>query len=137
MQRVLSLLLIFLSGLLFAENTIIAVVNNDIISLKSIENKIKKANSKEEKIEILYKQIDSILQLKIATELNIKASRADISSTILEIASTNNISIEQLRSYPEFSSLETEVAEKISILNLQRHITKDITISENEAVNIC
>jgi peptidyl-prolyl cis-trans isomerase SurA len=137
MQRVLSLLLIFLSGLLFAENTIIAVVNNDIISLKSIENKIKAANSKEEKIEILYKQIDSILQLKIATELNIKASRADISSTILEIASTNNISIEQLRSYPEFSSLETEVAEKISILNLQRYITKDITISENEAVNIC
>jgi len=137
MQRVLGLLLIFLSGLLFAENTIIAVVNNDIISLKSIENKIKKANSKEEKIEILYKQIDSILQLKKATELNIKASRADISSTILDIASTNSISIEQLRSYPEFSSLETEVTEKISILNLQRHITKDITISENEAINIC
>ncbi|WP_416694225.1 peptidylprolyl isomerase [Candidatus Pseudothioglobus sp. Uisw_050_01] len=137
MQRALSLLLISFSGLLFAENTIIAVVNNEIISLKSIENKIIKANSKEEKIEILYKQIDNILQLKKAAELSIIVSRTDISSTILEIASTNGISIEQLRSYPEFSSLEIEVAEKISILNLQRHITKDITISENEAINIC
>ena len=137
MQRALSLLLISFSGLLFAENTIIAIVDNDIISLKSIENKITKASSKEEKIEIVYKQIDNILQLKKATELNIIASSADINSTILEIASTNGISIEQLSSYPEFSSLEIEVAERISILNLQRYITKDITISENEAINIC
>jgi len=137
MQRALSLLLISFSGLLFAENTIIAIVDNEIISLKSIENKIIKANSKEEEIEIVYKKIDNILQLKTATELNLIASRTDISSTILEIASKNGISIEQLRSYPEFSSLEIEVAEKISILNLQRHITKDITISENEAINIC
>jgi len=137
MQRALSLLLISFSGLLFAENTIIATVNNEIISLKSIENKIIKANSQEEKIEIVYKIIDKILQLKKATELKTIASKTDISSTILEIASTNGISIEQLRSYPEFSSLEIEVAEKISILNLQRHITKDITISENEAINIC
>jgi len=137
MQRALSLFLISFSGLLFAENTIIAIVDNEIISLKSIENKIIKANSKEEEIEIVYKKIDNILQLKTATELNLIASRTDISSTILEIASKNGISIEQLRSYPEFSSLEIEVAEKISILNLQRHITKDITISENEAINIC
>jgi len=137
MQRALSLFLISFSGLLFAENTIIAIVDNEIISLKSIENKIIKANSKEEEIEIVYKKIDNILQLKKATELNLIASRTDISSTILEIASKNSISIEQLRSYPEFSSLEIEVAEKISILNLQRHITKDITISENEAINIC
>ena len=34
MQKAVSLLPIFLSGLLFAENTIIAVVNNDIISLQ-------------------------------------------------------------------------------------------------------
>ena len=34
MKRALTLLLIFCSGLVYTENTIIAIVNNDIISLQ-------------------------------------------------------------------------------------------------------
>ena len=137
MNRVFILSILLWSTLSFAENTIIAIVNNDIISLKSIENKIINATSKEKEIEIIYKQIDKILQLEKAAELNLMASLEDVSYAMLEIASTNNISIEQLSSYPELLSLEIEITEKISILNLQRYITKDIAITENEVVNIC
>tara|TARA_B100000787_G_scaffold160693_1_gene139905 strand:- start:176 stop:1036 length:861 start_codon:yes stop_codon:yes gene_type:complete len=136
-NRVFILSILLWSTLSFAENTIIAIVNNDIISLKSIENKIINATSKEKEIEIIYKQIDKILQLEKAAELNLMASLEDVSYAMLEIASTNNISIEQLSSYPELLSLEIEITEKISILNLQRYITKDIAITENEVVNIC
>ena len=50
---------------------------------------------------------------------------------------SNNISLDQLQAYPEFLSLKTEVSEKISILNLQRYVTKDVKIDESEAINIC
>ena len=50
MKRALTLLLIFCSTI-YTENTIIAIVNNDIISLKAIESKILNANAKEAKVD--------------------------------------------------------------------------------------
>jgi parvulin-like peptidyl-prolyl isomerase len=137
MKRALTLLLIFYSGLVYTENTIIAIVNNDIISLKAIESKILNANASEYKVDIVNQRIDNILQLQKAKELNVEATQNDVNLTLLDIANNNNITIEQLRSYPEFLSLKIEVSEKITILNLQRLITKDINISEEEILNTC
>ena len=137
MKRALTLLLIFFSGLVYTENTIIAIVNNDIISLKAIESKILNANASEYKVDIVNQRIDNILQLQQAKELNVEATQNDVNLTLLDIAKNNNITIEQLRSYPEFLSLKIEVSEKITILNLQRLITKDINISEEEILSTC
>ena len=137
MKRALTLLLIFCSGLVYTENTIIAIVNNDMISLKAIESKILNANASEYKVDIVNQRIDNILQLQQAKELNVEATQNDVNLTLLDIAKNNNITIEQLRSYPEFLSLKIEVSEKITILNLQRLITKDINISEEEILNTC
>ena len=137
MKRALTLLLIFCSGLVYTENTIIAIVNNDIISLKAIESKILNANASEYKVDIVNQRIDNILQLQQAKELNVEATQNDVNLTLLDIANNNNITIEQLRSYPEFLSLKIEVSEKISILNLQRYITRNINIPESESLNIC
>jgi len=137
MKRALTLLLIFCSGLVYTENTIIAIVNNDIISLKAIESKILNANAREYRVDIVNHRIDNILQLQQAKELNVEATQNDVNLTLLDIAKNNNITIEQLRSYPEFLSLKIEVSEKITILNLQRLITKDINISEEEILNTC
>ena len=137
MKRALTLLLIFCSGLVYTENTIIAIVNNDIISLKAIESKILNANVSEYKVDIVNQRVDDILQLQQAKELNVEATQNDVNLTLLDIAKNNNITIEQLRSYPEFLSLKIEVSEKITILNLQRLITKDINISEEEILNTC
>jgi len=137
MKRALTLLLIFCSGLVYTENTIIAIVNNDIISLNAIESKILNANVSEYKVDIVNQRVDDILQLQQAKELNVEATQNDVNLTLLDIAKNNNITIEQLRSYPEFLSLKIEVSEKITILNLQRLITKDINISEEEILNTC
>ena len=95
------------------------------------------SKSKESKVDIINQRINIILQLQKAKELNIEASLNDVNLALLEISKSNNISLEQLQAYPEFLSLKTEVSEKISILNLQRYVTKDVTIDENEAINIC
>jgi parvulin-like peptidyl-prolyl isomerase len=137
MKRVLSLLLIFNISVIFAENTIVAIVNNSPITYKSIETSFLNTSTNENKVDIVNEKIDSILQLQKAKELNVQASKSDINGTLLSIATSNKISIDQLRAYPEFSYLEIEVSEKITFLNLQRLITRDITISEDEVLNTC
>ena len=137
MKRVLALLFILSTGPVFAENIIIAAVNNSAITYNSLENLLLNARSKEHKVDIINQRINDVLQLQKAKELNIEASINDVNLALLEISKSNNISLEQLKAYPEFLSLEDEVSEKISILNLQRYITRDVNILESEALDIC
>ena len=137
MKRVLALLFILIINPVFAENIIIALVNNNIITYNSLEPLLIDASSKDHKVDIINQRINDILQVEKARELRIEASFNDVNLALVEISNSNNISLEQLKAYPEFLSLKDEVSEKISILNLQRHITKDVTIAENDAINIC
>ena len=137
MKRVLALLFILSTGSVFGENIILAVVNNSVITSNLLEPFLFNSKSKESKVDIINQRINIILQLQKAKELNIEASQNDVNLALLEISKSNNIPLEQLQAYPEFLSLKNEVSEKISILNLQRHITKDVIIDENEAINIC
>ena len=137
MKRVLALLFILSTGPVFAENIIIAAVNNSAITYNSLENLLLNARSKEHKVDIINQRINDVLQLQKAKELNIEASINDVNLALLEISKSNNISLEQLKAYPEFLSLEDEVSEKISILNLQRYITRDVNILESEALDTC
>ena len=137
MKRVLALLFILSTGSVFGENIILAVVNNSVITSNLLKPFLFNSKSKESKVDIIKQRINIILQLQKAKELNIEASLNDVNLALLEITKSNNISLEQLQAYPEFLSLKTEVSEKISILNLQRYVTKEVTIDENEAINIC
>ena len=73
----------------------------------------------------------------------VDANQDDVDLVLLDVANDNNISIDQLRSYPDFFLIEKEVYEKISVLNLKRFVTKDLTLyaskggynSENDTVN--
>jgi len=137
MKRVLALLFILSINTIFAENIIIAVVNSSVITYNSLELDLIDASSKDHKVDIINQRINVILQVEKAKELAIEASLNDVNLALVEISKSNNISLEQLKAYSEFSSLKIKVSEKISILNLQRYITKDVTISENDAINIC
>ena len=135
MKRVLALLFILSIGPVCAENNIIAVVNNSVITYNSLKTLLLNANSQDHKMDIINQRINNILQVEKAKELRIEASLNDVNLALVEISKSNNISIEQLQAYPEFLSLKDEVSEKISILNLQRYITKDVGITENEVVS--
>ena len=137
MKRVLALLFILSTGSVFGENIILAVVNNSVITSNLLKPFLFNSKSKESKVDIINQRINIILQLQKTKELNIEASLNDVNLALMEISKSNNITLEQLQAYPEFLSLKTEVSEKISILNLQRYVTKDVTIDENEAINIC
>ena len=139
-MRSLLVLLLFLNfGTCFAENTILAIVNNEVVTLNSVEQTLNVANSNEEKIAIIKNRIDTILQLIKAREFDISPAQSDIDQALIQLANINKITIEQLNSYPEISLLTREVTEKLSILNLQRFITKDLifNLSTNELIDNC
>ena len=137
MKRVSTLALLFHFGVCFASNSIIAIVNDEVITLKSIEQQLNDANSFNEKIDIVEQQIEISLQLSKVREFGLSPSKGDINGVLNQLAVDNNISMEQLQSYPQFPSLIQQITDKLSILNLQNYITKDLNIelSENETNN--
>jgi len=137
MKRVLALFFILSIGHVLAENIIIGLVNNSAITYNSLKASLEDASSKDHKIDIINQRINEILQVKKARKLQIEASLNDVNLALVEISKSNNISLDQLKAFPEFLSLKTEVSERISILNLQRYITRDVTITEDEAIKIC
>jgi parvulin-like peptidyl-prolyl isomerase len=139
MKSLLALILFLNFGTSFAKNTILAVVNNEVVTLNSVEQKLNIAYSNEEKIAIIKNRIDTILQLTKVREFDISPTQIDINQALIQLANINEITIEQLNSYPEISLLTREVTEKLSILNLQRFITKDLilNLSTSELIDTC
>ena len=64
MRGAIFLLFLFFSGHIFADNIIIAVVNNFAISSSLIETKALNRSSKQEKINTIYLHVNKILQLQ-------------------------------------------------------------------------
>ena len=138
MRRVSALILLFQLGVCFASNSIIAIVNDEAITLQSIEQQLNYASSLNEKIDIVEQQIDFALQISKVRELSLNPSQGDINGVLNQLAIDNNISMEQLQSYPQFPSLIQQITDRLSMLSLQKYITKDLNIelSENE-INSC
>jgi peptidyl-prolyl cis-trans isomerase SurA len=138
MKRVSALILLFQLGTCFAANTIIAIVNEDVITLQSIEQQLNDANSFNEKIDIVEQQIEIALQMSKVRELGLSPSQGDINGVLNQLAVDNNISMDQLKSYPQFPSLIQQITDRLSILGLHQYITKDLSIelSEDE-INNC
>ena len=138
MKRVSALILLCQLGVCFAANSIIAIVNEEAITLQSIEQQLNDANSFNEKIDIVEKQIEIALQMSKVRKLGLNPSQGDINGVLNQLAIDNNISMEQFQSYPQFPSLVQQITDRLSILNLQQYITKDLNIElfENE-INNC
>ena len=138
MRAVIALLLFSLGASGASNNnTIIALVNENVITLKSIENQLIDANSLDEKLEIIDSKIEFIHQIEKANQLEVNPSQNDILEVLTQVANNNNITLEQLKSYPEFPSLRLEIINRLTILELQQIITKDIKFNlTDDEVNI-
>ena len=137
MKKILVLFLVFVTGMVLAENTIIAIVNNAPISLHSLKDNFLSSKTVEEKIEILNTQIDIILQLQKVSEFNLRPTYEDVEAVLNDVAKNNNFSINDLLNFDEIDSINNEIVEKLSILNLQRFITRDLDRPTKNILNDC
>ena len=126
MKKILVFLLVLIAGNAFAKNTLVAIVNNNPITLNSIKNKLVNVDSVHEKIKILESQIDISLQIQKTEELNLKPSEENVFEVLKDIAKKNNISVDELLNIENINSVKEEISEKLAILNLQRFVTKDL-----------
>jgi len=137
MKKILVLFLVFITGNVFSENTVIAIVNTNPILLNSVQSEIFPSSSNEEIIEVVNAQIYITLQLQKVSELNLWPSEADINQVLIDIAKSNSLSIEELLNFDEIDSIKKEISKKLSILNLQRFITKELEKPTKQILNEC
>jgi peptidyl-prolyl cis-trans isomerase SurA len=137
MNKILVFFLVAYTSCVFSNNTIIALVNNTPITLNLSQINLSEANTRDEQILIINNSIDNILQVQKATELDLTPTKRDLENVLNDIAQNNNHSLDELRILEDFYFIEKEVFEKLSILNLQRFITKDLMVSEEQILKAC
>jgi len=137
MKKILVFFLVAFASYSYASNTIIAVVNKTPITLNSVQIKLLETNKKDEQILIINNYIDNILQLQKATELDLTPTKRDIENVINDIAQSNNLSLKELMNFKDFYFIENEVFEKLSILNLQRFVTKELEKPTKKILDEC
>ena len=71
----------------------------------------------------------------LMVELNPK--KKEIDKVLIDIAQSNGLSLKELMDFEEFYFIEKEIYEKLSILNLQRFITKDLKVSKQQIIKVC
>jgi len=137
MNKILAFFLVAFASFSYSANTIIAIVNTTPITLNSFQINLLEVNTKDQQLMIINNFIDNILQVQKATELDIIPAKRDIENVLNDIAQSNNLSLKELMNFEDFYFIEKEVFEKLSILNLQRFITKDLMVSEEQILTLC
>jgi len=139
MRRFSILLLLFSVTISMAANTIVAVVNEDVITLDSVEWQLNVASTYDERMGILSRQVDLLLQLNIAEELGIEPQNEEVEGALMQLARDYNISLIELKSHPQFTLFIEQIIETLSVIKLEQFITKDFKpeLSENEILLNC
>ena len=137
MKKILAFFLVAFASCAYSVNTIVAIVNTIPITLNLAQINLLEVNTKDEQILAINNSIDNILQLQKATELDLTPTKRDIENVLNDIAQSNNLSLKELINFKDLYFIEKEVFEKLSILNLQRFITKDLMVSEEQILMMC
>ena len=137
MKKILAFFLVAFASCAYSVNTIVAIVNTIPITLDLAQINLLEVNTKNEQILAINNSIDNILQLQKANELDLTPTKRDIENVLNDIAQSNNLSLKELMNFKDFYFIEKEVFEKLSILNLQRFITKDLMVSEEQILTLC
>ena len=119
------------------KNSIVALVNEKIITSQSIQLKLDKSNTFDEKLIILNEKIDLVLQKELIDKMSLNASVQEIKDALEHIANKNDLSLNQITQLPNYQSIFLDISNTLSIMNLKNSITKDLKfITTDEELNI-
>jgi len=139
MKKLFVVFLFLTLNISLASNTILAIVNNKVITTESFQNQLNVANSFDQKIELLSQQIDISLQIDMVKKLGIEPENEEINGALIQLARNNNITLGELKSHPQFTLFVEQIIETLSVIKLEQFITKDVEpeLSENEILQNC
>jgi peptidyl-prolyl cis-trans isomerase SurA len=134
-------------------DTIIAVVNSDVITLKELEDRLKliERRMQREKIQmpardvlkgqLLERMIVNRAQMQLAKESGIRVDDIMLDRSVARIAEQNNLTIQNFRDQLEkdgipFSRFREEIREEITLQRLrEKEVDNKLQISESEIDN--
>jgi len=113
------------------KNSIVAIVNENLITSQSFQLKLDESKSFDEKIITLNEQIDLVLQIELIDKMSLNASEKEIMDALDHIAFKNGLSFNQLTQLPNYKSVFLGISNTLSIMNLKNSITKDLQFKIN------
>lgn len=111
-----------------APNSIIAIVNDEIITFDSISQQIKPSYKKSDKLALVEKQIDLILQQAKIKALGIQPKTESINAMLSNIAAKNGITFSQLKLNNQFNEITKNVISQLSLRGLKQIILEKANI---------
>jgi len=139
MKKLFVVFLLLTLNISLASNTILAIVNNKVITTESFQNQLNTANTFNQKMELLSQQIDISLQIDLVKKLGIEPKNEEINGALIQLAINNSISLEEIKSHPQYVLFVQQIIETLSLIKLEQFITKDFEpeLSENEILQNC
>ena len=125
MKKLFVVLLLLTLNISLASNTILAIVNNKVITTESFQNQLNIANTFDQKMELLSQQIDISLQIDMIKKLGIEPKNEEINGALIQLAINNSISLEEIKSHPQYALFVQQIIETLSVIKLEQFITKD------------
>ena len=125
MKKLFVVLLFLTLNISLASNTILAIVNNEVITTESFQNQLNIANTFDQKMELLSQQIDISLQIDMVKKLGIEPKNEEINGALIQLAINNSISLEEIKSHPQYVLFVQQIIETLSLIKLEQLITKD------------
>jgi len=128
-MKALSTLLLTLSlSVSAAPNSIIAIVNDTIITTNSISAYFNEKTTIEQKIALVQQKIDIELQKEKIQALGIKPRMEVINSALEDVAKQNNLTPIQLRSNDQFEQIIVAVTQNLSLQGLQQVVLQQANL---------
>jgi len=120
-----AFLLILYSSSSYCNNSILAVINDDIISTNQFSKTIKKGLTSEEKVSVLGILINEVLINQKITQLKISVKPKAVQDELIIIASKNGMTLEELSKVPNFQEIINTINRSLSIRALKEIVVNN------------
>jgi peptidyl-prolyl cis-trans isomerase SurA len=134
-NKITAIAVIFMSALTLQShaNSIIAIVNDDVITWNTISSEIEPESTREEKLKLVNLQIDLALQIQKIAEIGLEPSNDTLERALINIAKQNSLTFIQLKSLSQYDEIVTKVSQNISINSLRDYALKGIEVSPTQS----
>ena len=113
-----------------SDNTIIVIINEEVITQKQLEPIISSEESKSKKISLIKKIIFTKLILNDAKRLKIEPSDDLINYELQKIANIKNIKFSEFSRLPAYNRIITELKDKLTIVVYEKIVRDSLKINE-------
>lgn len=118
---------------LASANSMIAIVDDDVITFDTIAKQVNSTSTKAQKIALVNQQIDLVLQLKQIQKIGIVPKPKSIDTMLGRIASQNKLTRNQLQASPEFDSVVENITQRLALNGLKQVVLRDVEVNLTQA----